>query len=361
MKILFDYSIFFHQKRGGISRYFLNLQAQFLKNNADIKIFAPIHQNIFLKDNKIKNSFNLYLNEYPLYTRKVLKKINHLTSSLFYKFYKPDIVHNTFFENDIINKSKKVITVYDLIHEIYYNDYGNKKDYRPKKNSLYNADQIICISNKTKEDLINFYNIDHNKINVVYLGVQKFNKVENQSLSFSKPFLLYVGFRSKYKNFSNLIKAYSLSNKLQNDFDIICCGGGKFSKIEKENILNLKIDFSKIKQIDVNDNELGYFYKNASLLIYPSLYEGFGLPTIEAMSLGCPVISSNHSAIIETVGGAAKLFDPTKPEEIKFSIENTVYSKEISKNLIEKGYERSKLFTWKKCAEETMDIYNKLL
>ncbi|MDA9616025.1 glycosyltransferase family 4 protein [Candidatus Pelagibacter sp.] len=361
MKILFDYAIFFHQKHGGISRYFLNLQEQFLKNDNEVKVFAPIHQNIFLKENLIKNSFNLYLNRYPLYTRNLLKNFNHYTSKLFCNFYKPEIIHNTFFEKNITNKFKKIITVYDLIHEICYEDYENEKNYRPKQDALNNADQIICISNKTKEDLIDIYKIDEKKIDVIYLGIQKFYKMNEPTIKLNKPFLLYVGSRSKYKNFNNLIKAFSLSIKLQNDFDIICCGGGKFSELEQKNILNHKIHLSKIKQIDVNDDQLHYFYKNATALIYPSLYEGFGLPTIEAMSLGCPVISSNHSAIIEAVGDAAKQFNPNKSEEILSCIEDTVYSIENTKNYIKKGFARSKLFTWKKCSEETMSIYKKLL
>ena len=301
------------------------------------------------------------MNEYPIFTRKILKNVNYYTSKIFCKFYKPDIIHNTFFEEKVIKKFKKVITVYDLIHEIYHDEYGNKINFKPKKTALDNADQIICISNNTKKDLINFYNIDEKKIKVIYLGVQNFNEINQINFKFDKPFILYVGTRSKYKNFDKFLKAFSMSNKLQNDFDIICCGGGKFSNLEKKNISNLKIDNLKIKQIDVNDDQLQYFYKNASLLIYPSLYEGFGLPTLEAMSLGCPVASSNHSAIIEAVGNAAKLFDPNKPEDIKFTIENIIYSKEITKDIVTKGYQRSKLFTWKKCAEETMNIYKKLL
>ncbi len=361
MKILFDYSIFYHQKFGGISRYFLNLQEQFLKSNNQTKIFAPIHQNIFLKKNINKNPFNIYLKKYPLNTRRIFKNLNHYSTKIFCKFYKPEIIHNTFFEKNITNKCKKVITIYDLIHEIYYDEYGNKKSYRPKKKTLDSADQIICISNKTKEDLINIYKIDEKKIEVIYLGIQKFFRIDGPTLNLNKPFLLYVGSRSKYKNFNTLIKAFSMSIKLQSDFDIICCGGGKFSELEKKNMSDLKINLSKIKQINSSDEELHYFYKNASLLIYPSLYEGFGLPTLEAMSLGCPVVSSNHKAIIEAVGNAAKLFNPSKPEEIKTCIENVVYSEKVTQEFIQKGLDRSKLFTWEKCAKETMNIYEKLL
>ena len=362
MKILFDYSIFFHQKYGGISRYFLNLQEQFLKKNIETKIFAPIHNNIFLKNNKNQNISNFYLENYPLFTRKIFKNFNHYSSKLFCKTYKPHVIHKTFYEKNVSNEQcKRIITVYDLIHEIYSKDYNYDKDNKPKEKALESVDKIICISNKTKEDLINFYNIDEKKIDVIYLGIQKFSDFKEKKLiKIEKPFLLYVGDRGKYKNFSNFIKAYSLSKKLKNDFNIICCGGGKITKNEKNFISNLNIDNSKILQIEVTDNELAYLYKNSTALVYPSLYEGFGLPTIEAMSLGCPVICSNHEAIMEAVGKAAKIFDPSNIEEIKNCIEETIYSKDQLDKLKIKGVERSKLFSWEKCAQETLNVYNEI-
>ena len=363
MKILFDYSIFFHQKYGGISRYFLNLQEQFLKKNIETKIFAPIHKNINLKNNQDNQLFNIYLKNYPMFTRKILKTFNHYSSKIYYNFYKPKIVHKTFYEKNISNdKCKRIITVYDLIHEIYYKDYNKEKNFKPKKNALNNIDKIICISKKTKEDLLSFYDIDEKKIEVIYLGIQKFPGYDEKNITiYKKPFLLYVGDRLKYKNFSNLINAFSISTKLQKDFDIVCCGGGKITDTEKKFILNLKIDISKIKQIDASDEQLSYLYKHASALLYPSKYEGFGLPTLEAMSLGCPVISSKHSAIIETVGDAAKTFNPEDHEDIKFCIEELVYSTEQINNFKNKGFERSKIFSWEKCAEETLKAYKKLL
>ena len=355
MKILFDYSIFSHQKYGGISRYFLNLQEQFLKKNIETKIFAPFHKNIFLKQNKNQKLFNFYFKNYPLFTKKIFKNLNHYSSKLFCKVYKPKIIHKTFYNENISNdKCKRILTVHDLIHEIYFNDYNKKK-------ALMNIDKIICVSKKTKKDLINLYGVNEKKIDVIYHGIQKFSDYKEKKINkIKKPFLLYVGDRGEYKNFSNFIKAYSLSKKLKDDFDIVCCGGGKLNQNEKKFINNLNICSSKIIQIEGNDNELYNLYKKSSALVYPSFYEGFGLPTIEAMSLGCPVICSNHEAIIESVGDAAKIFDPNSVEEIKNCIENTIYSENELTNLKSKGYERAKLFSWEKCAEETLNVYKKI-
>ena len=364
MKVSFDYSIFFHQKYGGVSRYFINLHKEFLKQNIDAKIIAPIHNNLFLKDYLKTNTKNNYLKGYPRFTRKLLKTYNHLFSKIQCNLDKPDIIHKTFYEKNISNnpKTKRVLTVYDLIHEVYYEDYNLRQNLRPKEIALKNIDKIICPSNKTKKDLINFYNIPESKIDVVYMGIHSFEKIYDQNLTkVHSPFILFVGDRKRYKNFSNFINAYSFSSKLQKDFKLVCCGGGKLTNSEISNITNLKINISNIIQIESNDNQLHYLYKKATALIFPSKYEGLGLPQLEAMSLGCPVISSDHEAIRESVGDAAVLFNPEEPEDIKFNIEKVLYSSSLLNELKVLGLERSKLFSWKKCANETLDIYNKLL
>ncbi len=227
-------------------------------------------------------------------------------------------------------------------------------------NILKNVDFIICPSHKTKTDLINFYKIPEDKIKVIYMGIHQFNENINDIKKEIEPFILYVGDRKRYKNFKNFIKAYSISKKIKNDFKLICFGGGAFTKNEKNLLKELEINTSQIMQIDGNDNELHYFYKNAKAFIFPSIYEGFGLPQLEAMSLGCPVISSNHEAIIEAVGDAAKLFDPNEPEDILIKMNEVLYSNETIKDLKLKGLGRAKIFTWEKCASETLDVYKKI-
>ncbi len=365
MNVIFDYSIFFHQKYGGISRYFLKLHDELNKNNINSKIIAPINNNIFLKNHQLDYAHGIYLKDYPRFTRKILKNFNYLFSSIYAKIKKPDIIHKTFYEKNFNEDKniKKVITVYDLAHEIYHNEYNKPSNHRPKKNSLENVDRIICPSNKTKNDLIDFYGIPSSKIEVIYMGTNKFFENDNEQIvkSLTKPFILYVGDRKRYKNFLNLLKAFALSSKLQNDFCLVCCGGGQFSKEELDIINKYKINRSQILQFDVNDDDLFHLYKNAQIFVFPSKYEGLGMPPLEAMSLGCPVVSSNHEAILEAVGDAACLFNPNEPEDIKFNIENVIYSSEKINDLKNRGFERSKLFTWTKCAKETLNIYKEIL
>ncbi len=362
MKIVFDYSIFFHQNYGGITRYFLNLYNKLIERNVEAKIIAPLNNNIFLKNHNLDYFSGFYIKNYPRFTRKLFKQYNHMYSKLFTKIYKPNIIHKTFYEKNFTNNNsiKKIITVYDLVHEIYFKEYNNPKDYRPKKIALENIDFIICPSNKTKLDLMNFYNMQENKIKVIYMAPHNFKINMKFKNNFKKPYILFVGERKRYKNFINFIKAYSLSNNLQKDFSVVCCGGGKISANEKKIISELKIDISNIIQIDGNDNILNSLYLNASAFVFPSMYEGLGLPPLEAMSLGCPVITSNHEAIIEGVGDAAVLFNPKEPEDIKNKIEDVLYSEELKKKLRLLGINRSKLFSWDKCANETLEVYNQI-
>ena len=364
MKILFDYSIFSHQKLGGISRYFVNLHKYMNRfENTDCKIFTPIHFNKFLKSYMDKKNNYLYLKDYPKFTRKLINFINFNSSKIYCKYFKPDIIHKTFFNYNFDNnkKTKKIITVYDLIHEIYHKDFNKSDTYLPKKKFLNIVDSIICPSNKTKNDLIYFYNIKPEKINVIYMGINKFN--DYKELEFSKklmPYLLYVGDRKRYKNFKNLIIALSIKKNILNDFKLVCFGGGKFSDTEKILFKDHKINESEIIQLEGDDNILFNLYKNAIAFIFPSTYEGLGLPQLEAMSLGCPVISSNHEAILEAVGKSAALFNPSDPEDIINVIEKTIYSQEKLDELKKKGFERSKLFSPEKCAKETLNLYKKI-
>ena len=152
-----------------------------------------------------------------------------------------------------------------------------------------------------------------------------------------------------------------MSEQLKKDFGIVCFGGGKFRKKEIEMFNEFKINFDKIKYFEGNDLLLTNFYKNATALIYPSQYEGFGLPVLEAMSFNCPVICSNTSSLPEVGGDAVAYFSPNNIENIKSTICEIVYSEKNKNDLLVKGKKRYQMFNWKKCADETLNIYKKIL
>lgn len=172
-----------------------------------------------------------------------------------------------------------------------------------------------------------------------------------------KPYLLFVGERYRYKNF---ILAYTKSNRLKKDFDILCFGGNSFTSEEINFFKEFRIS-QNIKQINGSDLELNYVYKKARCFIFPSLYEGFGLPLLEAMNMDCPVICSDTSCFSEVTNNAAAMFDPNNIENIIHEIEDVVYDEQKFSDLIIKGRNNIKNFSWQKCAEQTLKVYNSIL
>lgn len=234
MKILYDYSIFTHQSLGGISRYFINLDREINKKKYISNIIAPAHYNKFL--NEYSNYKGIYLKKFPRFTSKIFNIYNKMTTLNFIKFNQPNIYHKTYYNNFWPNnfKGKKFLTVYDLIHEKFYKDYNFSYNHRPKKKDLDNTDGIIAISNNTKSDLINYYNIPSNKIYVTHLGIN-FETFRFSKKIIDDPFILFVGDRKRYKNFENLLKAYSFSEKINKSFKLVVFGGGNFFDNEKKN------------------------------------------------------------------------------------------------------------------------------
>jgi len=362
MKICFDSEIFWKEKFGSISsRYYFNL-IKILSNKKDLnlKVFSRFYQNKRLDDISKKIVVGNRIKFKPPYTGKIFQKLNSFFLNREIKKFQPDIIHKTYYSNYFIKnyKSKIILTVMDLWHEK-----NSKIKHRPKEHSLKISDHIICPSNSTKNDLIEFYNISENKITVTYFGAEKFENIEiKKNIKFyEKPFLLFIGQRGRYKNFNNFIKAYSNSQTLCRNFNIICFGGENFSLEEVNLFKKLKVFDCVHKEKSTDDQTLFSLYKNAKCLVYPSAHEGLGLPPIEAMSHGCPVITSNHAAIVEGVGEAAAKFDPNNRLEIQNILEECLFSQNRLNNLINLGLLRAKKFSWDRCASETLEVYKKVL
>lgn len=363
MKIAFDHQIFQAQKYGGISRYFVNLANNLISETNQVNIYAPFHYNIYLKDTKFFN--NIYLKKTLPKTDRLITFLNNKIVQSKLTNWKPDIIHQTYYSASNLKlnidfKPCVISTIHDMIHEkfpLYFP--SNNRTIINKKKAIQNADHLICVSNSTKKDLIDIYNIPENKISVVYHGFES-NVDKHQldnNLIIDKPFLLYVGNRDGYKNFNFFIKSISKSRKLMSDFDIIAFGGGVFN-MEDFNLFH-KLGFrdKQIIQISGNDTTLNFLYQQARAFVYPSLYEGFGLPPLEAMANNCPVITSNTSSIPEVVGDAGVYFNPNISEELIDSIENVVYSEFNRNKLINLGKERIKYFSWNQCAKKTEEVY----
>jgi|TARA_B110000858_G_scaffold196376_1_gene255033 glycosyltransferase involved in cell wall biosynthesis len=358
MKVFFDYSIFTLQRYGGASNYIVNLTENF-SEKVDPLIISLFYKNLYLKNSQFSDKVFFYNRAGPMI--KYINKINKLYFNYKVKIKKPDIIHLTYYNNSEIfnSKSKIVVTEYDLIKEKLYT--AKYQSLIKRKKKIFNKiDQIICISKNTKKDLQQEYNIDSSKISVINLAINKDKKYKERYLNI-RPFILYVGNRQRYKNFINAIKAYSISDIIKSNFDFVCFGGGTFSKSEEKLFKELNIDKNKIHFFEGDNQELNFFYQKARLFIFPSLYEGFGLPLLEAMNMECPVICSNNSCFPEIANDAAIFFDPKDIDSIKSQMEKVIFDDRLLLSLKTKGNQNLNRYSWKKCSNETEQIYEKII
>jgi glycosyltransferase involved in cell wall biosynthesis len=363
MKVYYDSGIFEIQKYGGVSRYFVKLFNNLNKvNNVNLKVVSPLYVNNYLKicDNK-KDIIGLKSPKFKGST-KIYSFINGIISRFIYLNFNPDIVHLSYYSLNLIKivrkKSKLVITVHDMIHEKYpeYFSYFDNSSVNKLK-LIEIADHIICVSNSTKSDLLELSNIDESKITVIHHGVDQVNSYELEKSNY----FLFVGNRKGYKNFKMLLNALSINTHFNSKYDLILFGGGKLTNEEKSLIQYFNINPNKIKIVLGCDANLKELYRKAALYISTSLYEGFGMPILEAMSYGCPVACSNTSSMIEIVGNAGLLFDPLDPASISNKIDIIFDDPNSSKLYAKNSYLHSKEFTWKKCADKTHEVYKLLL
>ena len=373
-QVIYDYQVFSWQRYGGISRYIYELAHHLdQQTNISVNILAGAYVNEYLKTSKPGLVWGLPVPYFPRHKyHQMLGFFNYQISQQWLNLNKPDIIHETYYSDKclITTEGKVVLTVHDMTHErlsefFNHRDIFQVKDNTSliKKRAIKRADRIICISQNTKKDLIELFDVDASKISVIYLGYSKgMNSVTiDGEIRPLKPYIFYVGERGGYKNFTRLLQAYVSSAQLRKDFQIICFGGGSFSVQERDNMENLGIKEGEVVQISGDDITLANYYHNAAIFVYPSLYEGFGIPLLEAMAVRCPVVCSNTSSLPEVAGEAAELFNPYEPESIANAMENVLFSTQKRETLIQQGTKRVKQFSWETCAEQTKELYLSLV
>jgi len=361
MRVIFDNYIFTDQKFGGISRYFFEL-IKSCNRSKDVKTLTPIifSNNHYIRDKKDVKHLIFFPNKRIKGKQRLMFLINRIVFLFAIKKQDFDIVHPTYFDTyylKYIGKKKLVLTVYDMIHEKFYEDKISKK----KKLLCDHADVIIAISENTKNDLIEIFNIPESKIRVVYLAssLKTPRKVKTIE-ALPKKYILFVGSRSFYKNFERFIYAVSNLTHDSKEINIVCAGGNKFDK--KEILMFIKLGIEKqITQINVNDDLLFTLYHNALLFVFPSLYEGFGIPIIEAFSCGCPVACSNSSSFPEIALDGAVYFDPMDEQSIYDCIHNIIFDDINKAKLVNNAYKRLENFSWEKTASQTKEIYKEVM
>lgn len=369
LKIAFDQQAFLLQEFGGISRYLCCVAEKFqTMPGIDAKVFAPLHFNRSLGALPCMPGRGILLPKVPTKLFRFVSAASKHVARMQICAFQPDIIHETYFtfEDFFPRDAKRVVTVYDMIFERFAAtmEHGDRTA-GPKRAAVMRADHVICISENTRRDLIEITGVPERKTSVVHLAADdvffQFGNGSGSSQIPKNPYLLFVGGRQNYKNFRVFLKACASSDYLKKNFLIVCFGGGALTGSELAEAAHLGFRPDQIIQMSGADHLLAEFYRRATAFVYPSLYEGFGIPPLEAMACSCPVICSNTSSLPEVVGHAAELFDPARQDDIKEAIERVLQSSERRNRLIAEGRVQCTKFSWGKCAAETVKIYRNLL
>lgn len=343
IEVIYDNIVFSLQQVGGISNYWYQLSIRALKNNFKISFIERVDGvNIYQKLLKDEKRILLPTCRVPLLIdRFKFIKINRKDAFIFHSSY-----------NRVSSNSNaiQIFTVHDLIHEKYYNGIRKFIHVYQRKRALNSANHIITVSQNTKNDLLKYYPyINENKVSVIYNGSSShfFNlNLERQN------FLLYVGGREKYKNFEACVKTISNFR----DFKLVIVGS-RLKKHETK-LMQFYLKDNWENYSNISDEDLNILYNKAFALVYPSLYEGFGIPILEAMNAGCPFIALNKSSIPEVAGNAGVLINNINYEEIKQALNLISYNREA---IVDKGYLQARKFSWDKTYLQTFELYKRVV
>jgi glycosyltransferase involved in cell wall biosynthesis len=365
MTILFDHQIYIEQEYGGISRYFYELSKGLkIDLKVDVKNTICLSNNIYTTD-PIYTSIKFFPNNSFKGKARSLKIVNELNSKCRLKG-NFDVFHPTYYDAYFFNNIKNrpfVVTFHDLTHEKLLHKFKilntDKTLFDRRRLLLEKSAKIIAVSHCTKNDIVDTYKVDPSKIEVVYLA----NSIDSNNHEIIVPYknyILYVGMRGFYKNFKLFVAAITPLLLKEKNLKVLCAGGGRFTKEEMVFFKSLRI-IDQLIQVDINDQLLATLYKNALFFVFPSLYEGFGIPVLESFSCSCPALLSNTGSLPEIGGGSALYFNPTDKKDILDKVSLLLYDQNLRDKLKVAGLKREQEFSWTETTKGHYKVYKSLL
>ena len=360
MKVTFDHQVFSVSHSGGVARYFVELGVALNQlEGIDVSILCPINQSRFVSASKARLPlFGLDLSRIAATPDRVAKSLNQGLFRSMAAFVKPDIVHETNYsmERTAPVTARVVTTIHDTIPELLTELFLQAEEHKKLiRTVLKRADWVMCVSESTRRDLLRIYEFDPDRVSVAPLGVS-LQPSKRDPIRLGRPYFLHVGSRYPYKNFRRLIEAFGKAG-MHRTHHLVSYSERPFDPQEVDAMKQYGVPMGSVIHVGGDDDKMARYYAGAEALVVPSLYEGFGLPLVEAMACGCPVLSSNAGSLPEVAGDAAIYFDPYDAEAIAGAMLKIASSAQDRARLIELGQERAALFTWRRCAEATARAY----
>jgi glycosyltransferase involved in cell wall biosynthesis len=361
MQVLYDGHIYLMQAAGGVNRYFANLIGRLPPDVIPYLTMCGPRSIHFPVNSRMK----VYS-----YRRFRPASISYRLEKLFFEYANNarsyDLAHPTYYTLLSRNEFERfrcpvVITVWDMIHELFPAELDPKgRHAEEKRRAIMAAQAVICISENTRHDLLERYSVAPDKVRVTHLASEiDASLAQGPEVVPNRPYFLYVGLRYRYKNFNGLLVAFSRMLPARSGL-ALCVVGAPFNDTEKKLIVELGLDSAVEHYRQVSDAHLAKLYYHSVAFVYPSLYEGFGIPPLEAMACGTPVVASNRSSIPEVVGDAGLLFDPERTDELTDILIALADDSSLREQLIAKGYKREKAFSWDKTVSQTLEIYREV-
>jgi len=355
-----DEQIFAIQPYGGISRLFAELTRQYLaypELGVDLDpLQAPI--------------VNRYILDDPALTSRLQVRgaRNQWTALAWYFSHlerrRADVVHTTFYLPHGLSSArgtKRVVTVYDMIPERLPDTRRRLDLLTLKRRYIESADHVICISQATKDDLLEVYGIQEVPTTVVHLGVDaRFNPGVPKVSSFPEQYVLFVGHRGQYKDAPTLMRAFA---QIAGDFPehrLVFAGGGAFTREERAMLTSLGIH-QRTTQMDLPDDTMPRAYAHAAVFAFPSRFEGFGLPVLEAMASGTPTVLARATSLPEVGGSAARYFAVGDHADLAAQLAAVLGSTAEAQRMSTAGIEHARAFTWNRTAHDTAEVYRAVL
>lgn len=369
-RILINDSILFPKIQRGVTRYFQHiLDALIATYGERVTVYSSVMRNYGPARHVAAPPGFTFRGSTRVGINQLVKRVRDRQLRRIILREHPRFIYSPYY-GGVYTGVPQIFTVYDMIHERFPSYFSSSDPetrwfIAEKRNCLENAALLLAISRNTADDILRIYpQVAPEKIRVVYLGVDEVFFARNAQAPFrcERPYFLYVGHRSRYKNFLTLVHAYGVAGLAdQYDLRVVSPSSGGFERPEEELITRLGLSDHVHLVTALGERDLIEYYAGAVALVYPSEYEGFGLPILEGMAAGTVVLTSNVSSMPEVGGDVAIYFDPTSPDSIAQAMQIAVRLQlEERQAIIARGVARAKMFSWRRCQEQTIAVLRSL-